>query len=111
MPYSKTYIATPPGVTIEEQLEDHGITLAELSDKMALPEKTVVRLLRGDIRLTQDIANKLESVFDITAQFWLNLEKLYREKLFLVEAENAMEADIARISRTGVSAQATSGTI
>ena len=33
-------------------------------------------------------------VLGIEAQFWLNLEALYREKLLKIEEENNMENDI-----------------
>ncbi len=75
MKSSKTYIAITPGVTIEEQLSDRDISIQNFATQMELSEKTVKRLVQGEINLTQDLANKLETVLGISAQFWNDLEK------------------------------------
>ena len=89
---SKTYIAVPPGATISEQLADRGITQKEFSSRMGLSESHVSELLHGDVRLTPDMAVRLESVLGVPAQFWNNLEDIYRDKLARIEQENSMDA-------------------
>ena len=91
---SRTYIATPPGATIKEQLADRGMTQKEFALRMDLSEKHVSKLLNGDVRLTPDMAFRLEMVLGVPARFWNNLEAIYREKLTRVERENAMDADL-----------------
>ena len=49
---SKSYIATPPGVTIKEQLDDYGMTQKEFARRMGLSEKHVSQLINGTVRLT-----------------------------------------------------------
>lgn len=90
---SRTYVATPPGATIREQLEDRGMTQKEFALRMGLSEKHVSKLLHGDVQLTPDMAVRLETVLGIPAQFWNNLEGIYRDKLVRVELENTMDAD------------------
>ena len=90
---SRKTIATPPGVTIREQLEDRGMTQKEFAVRMDLSEKHISRLINGEVRLTPDVALRLESVLGVPAEFWNNLESRYRERLARVEEENAMEAD------------------
>lgn len=92
---SRSYIATPPGATIKEQLNDRGMSQKEFAVRMDMSEKHISRLIHGDVQLTHDCAARLEIVLGVPAKFWLNLEAIYREKLRKVEAENSMEKDEA----------------
>lgn len=94
MKRSKTFIATPPGVTIKEQLVDRGMSQKEFAARMEMSEKHISNLINGDVQLTTDVAMRLELVLGLPASFWSNLEAVYREKLLKVEAENEMEADM-----------------
>ena len=86
---SKTYIAIPPGETIKECLKYHGISYLRFAEKTELPLKNVFSILEGEQKITVDIADRLERFFGISHGFWLRLEAIYREKLELVEEENA----------------------
>lgn len=90
---SRNYIATPPGATIKEQLNDRGMSQKEFSVRMDMSEKHISRLINGEVKLTPDVAVRLEIVLGVPAIFWNNLEAIYREKLIKVAAENAMDAD------------------
>lgn len=92
---SKTYIATPPGATIKEQLIDRDMSQKEFAQRMDMSEKHISKLINGEVQLTPDVAMRLEMVLGLPARFWNNLEAIYREKLQLVQAENEMEQDIA----------------
>lgn len=92
---SRTTIATPPGATIREQLIDRGMSQKEFASRLAMSEKHISKLINGDVQLTPDMAVRLEMVLGIPAQFWNNLESIYREKLAKATAENQMEEDIA----------------
>lgn len=92
---SRSYIATPPGATIKEQLNDRGMSQKEFAARMDMSEKHISKLINGDVQLTPEVAVRLEVVLGVPAKFWNNLEAIYREKLVKVEAENAMEADEA----------------
>lgn len=87
-------IATPPGATIREQLEDRGMTQKEFALRMDLSEKHVSKLINGEVHLTPDVALRLEFVLGIPAKYWNNLEAIYREKCARVQAENEMAQDI-----------------
>ena len=87
---SKTYIATPPGETIKEQLIDREMTQKEFAARMDISEKYISRLINGEVILTPETAVKLKMVFGIPAEFWINLDAIYREKLAKVKAENTM---------------------
>lgn len=91
---SHTYIATPPGATIKEQLVDRGMSQKEFAARMDMSEKHISKLINGEVILTPDVAMRLEMVLGLPAHFWNNLESIYREKLTKVQAENAMDEDV-----------------
>lgn len=78
---TKNVIAIPPGYTIEEQLNENQLTQKEIAKLMELSENSVNALISGQMLLSTDIATKLEKVLGMPAQFWLNLETIYREKI------------------------------
>lgn len=90
---SRSYIATPPGATIKEQLNDRGMSQKEFAARMAMSEKHISKLINGTVQLTPDVAVRLEMVLGVPAKFWNNLEAIYRERLIKAESENAMDED------------------
>lgn len=91
---SRSYIATPPGATIKEQLNDRDMSQKEFAARMDMSEKHISKLINGDVQLTPETAVRLEMVLGIPAKFWNHLEATYREKIIKAEAENAMDADV-----------------
>ncbi|MBQ5961123.1 MAG: helix-turn-helix domain-containing protein [Firmicutes bacterium] len=91
---SRSYIATPPGATIKEQLNDRGMSQKEFAARMDMSEKHISKLINGEVQLTPETSVRLEMVLGVPAKFWNNLEAIYREKIIKAEAENAMDADI-----------------
>ncbi|HDS03147.1 MAG TPA: helix-turn-helix domain-containing protein [Firmicutes bacterium] len=92
-------IAVPPGATLAEQLEDRGMTIKELSDRLGITQKHIIAIMKGDAPITNETALRLESVLGFPASFWNNLEMLYRESLARNNAEKEMENEyeIARM--------------
>ena len=90
---SSSYIATPPGATIREQLNDRNMSQKEFAARMDLSEKHISKLINGEVQLTQEVALRLEMVLGVPAKFWNNLEAIYREKIIKVKAENTMKSD------------------
>lgn len=91
---SSSYIATPPGATIKEQLNDRGMSQKEFALRMDMSEKHISKLINGEVILTPDMAIRLEMVLGVPAKFWNNLDAIYREKLIKIEKEKAMDEDI-----------------
>jgi len=90
---SGSYVATPPGATIKEQLMDRGMSQKEFAARMDMSEKHISKLINGEVQLTPDVALRLEIVLSVPAKFWNNLEAIYREKLIKALAENSLEAE------------------
>ena len=54
MTKSRSYIATPPGATIKEQLENRGMSQKEFAKRMNMSEKHISHLINGDVQLTRE---------------------------------------------------------
>lgn len=80
-------IAIPPGTTIKELLQDQKISQKKFAERINLSEKDMDRLINGEMPLTEDIANRLEFAIGVPAEFWNKLEKNYRKKLAMIDAE------------------------
>ena len=91
---SRSYIATPPGATIREQLKDRKMSQKEFALRMDMSEKHISRLINGEVALTPETAMRLEMVLGVPAHFWNSLEAVYREKLVMVKAENETDAEM-----------------
>ena len=85
MKYNSKYIAIPPGMTIQEQLEYKNMSIQDFATLSKIDEKNIIKLINGECELTEDIALRLEEILGVQARFWLNLEKQYREKLRKIE--------------------------
>lgn len=97
MQSSRTFCAIPPGYAIKEALEFRGMTQKEFAARIGYTQKHVTQLLKGDCRLTNEMALRLETVLGAPAYFWNGLEAAYREDLQKVHDENQLYADIERI--------------
>lgn len=90
---SRSFVATPPGATIKEQLGDRKMSQKEFAARMDLSEKHISKLINGEVQLTPEVAARLEMVLGVPAKFWNNLEAIYRGKLVKVQNEKAMDED------------------
>lgn len=94
---SRNYIATPPGATIQEQLDDRNMSQKEFAARMGMSEEHISKLIHGEVQLTPETGIRLEMVLGIPAKFWNNLEANYREKMIMAEAKNEMDADVENV--------------
>ena len=66
---------THPGeMLLEEFLKPLKITQSELAEKLGVSYPRVNELIHGKRGLTPDTALRLEKLFGMDAQFWLNLQ-------------------------------------
>ncbi len=72
---------SPPGETLEEVLEERGMSQAELAERTGLTRKTINEIIKGKNALTPGTALLLEHVLNIPAHFWNNREQAYRDFL------------------------------
>ena len=87
--------AVHPGEQLAEQLEALGMSAAELARRIEVPTNRITHILNGDRAITGDTALRLGHFFGTSAEFWLNLQKLYELRI----AERESGADIRRLPR------------
>ena len=80
-----------PGETLDEELETRGMTPSELANRMGYPLEVITEIIAGRGEITPEVATRLEQALGISATFWNNYERGYRESL-------ARQADRVAIS-------------
>ena len=87
--------AIHPGEHLAEQLKELGMSAAELGRQLEVPTNRITGILNGQRAITGDSALRLAHFFGASAEFWLNLQKLYELRL----AESKVGAAIRRLPR------------
>src|SRR6267378_1769799 len=88
-------IAIHPGEHLAEQLAELGMSAAELGRQLKAPTNRITGVLNRTRAATGDTALRLGHFFGTSAEFWLNLQKLYELRL----AERESGADIKQLPR------------
>ena len=78
--------AIHPGEHLSEELNELGISTAELARRLKVPTNRVTSILNGQRAITGDTALRLAHFFGTSPEFWLNLQNLY--ELRLAEAKS-----------------------
>ena len=82
MEYKYKVMPTPPGETILELAHSKGMEFFELMEASDLTIEDLNKIIEGKAVITKEIAERLESALGVPAQFFLNLEKNFRESLY-----------------------------
>lgn len=92
-------IAFHPGYYIQEIVEESGLTQEDFAKRLGTTPKNLSILIRGEQRLSIEMANKLSRMLGTTVKFWLNLQQTYDEKVadHLSEEELKREKDVIRL--------------
>lgn len=62
-----------PGKHLGEELDELGISAAELARKLDVPTNRITGILNGQRAITGDTALRLAHYFGTSPEFWLNL--------------------------------------
>lgn len=87
--------AIHPGEHLAEQLEALQMSAAALARQLKVPTNRITHILKGQRAITGDTALRLGHFFGTSAEFWLNLQKLYELRL----AEHEIGEDIKGLPR------------
>lgn len=82
--------AIPPGETLAEELAAKSMSQAELAVLIGISEEIIDEIVKGQTPITAEMALKLESVFQLPANFWVNLEQQYQETLLQIQVNQAL---------------------
>jgi addiction module HigA family antidote len=70
-----------PGEHLAEELKYLGISAAELARQIEVPVNRITEIMNGQRGVTADTALRLGHWFGTSAEYWLNLQKLYELRL------------------------------
>ena len=70
-----------PGDTILELLEVNSMSRLDLACKSGVSIGYINDIIEGNVPISMEIGLKLECVFNISYEFWINLERNYRSSL------------------------------
>lgn len=70
-------MAFHPGYYIKEMVEDSGLTQEDFAKRLDTTPKNLSLLIRGEQKLSIDIAVKLSRMTGTSINYWLNLQKTY----------------------------------
>jgi antitoxin HigA-1 len=82
-----------PGEILSDELQEIGITAADLANKLEVPKNRIYQIINNQRSITADTAIRLGIFFGTTAEFWLNLQKAYELDI----ARNQNQKSIKRI--------------
>ncbi len=81
-----------PGEILGDELEEIGISSAELSRTLRVPPNRISQLVAGKRAMTADTALRLARYFGTSADLWMNLQKTYELDLARNEAGKAINS-------------------
>ena len=77
----KDLIAFHPGQYIGELIEDYQMTQKEFAENLGVSPKTISKLVKREESVSNEIAQKLEKLTNISMKTWLNLQHAYDAKM------------------------------
>lgn len=87
-----TIPAIHPGEHLAEELRELNMSAASLARQLDVPTNRITAILNGRRAITGDTALRLAHFFDTSAEFWLNLQKLYELRLAEEKAGNGISS-------------------
>jgi antitoxin HigA-1 len=73
--------AIHPGEHLAEELKELDMSAAALARRLKVPTNRITEIVNGRRAVTGDTALRLAHYFGTSAEFWLNLQKLYELRL------------------------------
>ncbi len=73
--------AIHPGEHLAEELKELHMSATALARQLQVPTNRITQILNGRRAITGDTALRLAHFFGTSAEFWLNLQKLYELRL------------------------------
>jgi antitoxin HigA-1 len=69
--------AIHPGEILADELEEMGLSGAELARQLQVPANRISQIIAGKRNISADTALRLGRYFGTTPDFWMNLQKSY----------------------------------
>ena len=98
-----------PGQHLADELRELGISARELARELKVPVTRVTEILRGRRGITGDTALRLGRYFQVSPDFWMNLQKLYEIDLARRQIGEDLASIMPRASGRGEGSMRTLG--
>lgn len=88
-----------PGYYIKEVIDDMGITQEDFAKRLGTTPKNLSLIIRGEQRLTPEIAMKLSKLLNSSIAYWQNLQSAYdaAEMRILEDKELEQETEVLKL--------------
>ncbi len=84
-----------PGEHLAEELDVLGLSAGQLARQLDVPVNRITSILNGQRSISADSALRLGHWFGTSAEFWLNLQKIYELRV----AERQIGEKISRLPK------------
>jgi antitoxin HigA-1 len=88
--------AIHPGEILADELQELGISAAELARTLHVPTNRITQILSGQRAITADTALRLGQWFGTGPELWLNLQKNYELRLAQQQVGQEIQQTIKR---------------
>ncbi len=94
-------IATHPGELLADELEVRRLTQQAIAQQMGVSQAIISQLLHKKRRVSLEMALRLEASLNISAEFWLNLQRQYDHITSYHAAQKSMlKLDISAVRQS-----------
>lgn len=94
MKYKKLPPIHPGEILREEFLEPMGISQYRLAKDISVPPRRINEIVHGKRSITADTALRLGRFFNMSPQFWLNLQTRYDLEVTEDQLENRLDDEV-----------------
>lgn len=85
----------PGEILFEEFLKPMGISQYKISKDISVPPRRINEIVHCKRRISADTALRLARYFNMTPQFWINLQSHYDLEVESDKLSNSLEKDVA----------------
>ena len=84
----------PGEILLEDFLKPLGISANKLARELRVPSNRIVKIVNGERGITADTALRLARFFNMTPDFWMNLQSHYDLEKAQDEIAEVIERDV-----------------
>ena len=83
-----------PGEILRDELDTIGLSANAFANKLCVPTNRITGILNGQRAVTADTAIRLAQFFNMSPEFWLNLQRDYDLKTTLKNMGKKIKRDV-----------------
>lgn len=87
-------VAIHPGEFLKDDLEEYSISQIELAERTGISKKIINDIVMGKNSITRSTAIKLSKVFDMSFEYWINLQNRYENDKARLEEQEKINKEI-----------------